>query len=207
MSAKVERARSSTRVGSALVLTDGLQINHRENLSDNINLHLVGQRVRHSGMPVLKSGSLGRLGLHLEVISDLTLSECHNILEVFSLLLSSRQRSDILLDEWTKRLLVEVTNEDKGELAGVLETILGNLQDAVVVDILQILYLNISEAGIMRIDCIRQRIREDALWIQVLILQSHLQRSQQVLELLLVLVDCREVEILHLHHGLDVLRC
>ena len=59
----------------------------------------------------------------------------------------------------------------------------------------------------MRINRVAQRVREDSLRIQVLVLQCHLQRSHQVLELLLVLVDSCEIEVLHLHHGLDVLRC
>ena len=58
----------------------------------------------------------------------------------------------------------------------------------------------------MRINRVAQRVREDSLRIQVFVLQCHLQRCHQVLELLLIFIDGSKVEVLHLHHGLDVLR-
>ena len=149
--AEVEVTGSATRVGSALVLADGLQIDHGENLTNGIQLHGVLQGVRHIGVPVLHSDGLGRLGLHLEVVDYLALGKGHNLLEVLSLLLGSGQRSDVLLNERTEGLLVEVTSEDEGELGSILIAVLGNLQDAVVVDVLQVLHLDVGEAGVVRI--------------------------------------------------------
>ena len=57
----------------------------------------------------------------------------------------------------------------------------------------------------MGIACCDDRVGEDCVRRQRLVLQGHGERRQQVLVLLLVLVDGREVQVHHLHHGLQVL--
>ena len=104
-------------------------------------------------MPNFKSSSLGRLSLHLEVVDHIALSQRHHLVEVLSLLTSSRQRSHILLNQRTDGLLVEVTTEDKGELTCILEAVFRHSENAVVVDILQILHVDVGETRIVSIEC------------------------------------------------------
>ena len=94
------------------------------------------------------------------MIIDLALEQCLDFIEVVGLGIRCRQRSHILLNEWTNGLLVEVACNHKGELAGILEALLGHLQDAVVVDVLQVFHIQLSVAGIVGIQVSRQRVGE-----------------------------------------------
>ena len=117
----------------------------------------------------------------------------------------SGQGGYVLLYEGAHGLLVELTHDDEGELRGVLEAVLVDLEDAVVADVLEVLDVEVGEARVVAVEGVGERVAEDAVGGEVLVLEGHLQLSHEVLVLLLVLVDGGEVEVHHLEHGLEVL--
>lgn len=87
---------------------------------------------------------LRSLSLALEVDVDDTLGDRIGADPLRGLAL--RQGANILLDERTDRSLVEVADEVEGKLTGIGETLLLDLQDAVVADVSQVGLLQRSVA-------------------------------------------------------------
>ena len=77
----------------------------------------------------------------VEVVDGLAHGVGVNILPVRELTLLAGQRSDVLLDERTDDSLVKRTNEEEGVVGSVGGALLDDLQLAVIVHLLQVLYM------------------------------------------------------------------
>ena len=196
---------STYGVGGRSIFADVLQIDHREHLTGSIDKHLVLSGVGHGHVPCLKGRSLGALHLAIELVLHLALDKAGNFLPASSLLLRG-QRGDVLLDERTEGGLVEVTHEVEHELAGIAETLLGYLKDAVLVDTLQRLDSKRSETALVVINGDSHRVAESGLRREVAVLQHHLNLSHDALIGFLVFLHVGEVQVNELHQRLDVLR-
>ena len=117
------------------------------------------------------------------------------------------QRGHILLEHVAQLGLVVVANH--GELigGGIGGALLGNLQDAVVVDLLQVAQLHGHVALVVLVEGDGDRVAECSVGREGLVLELQLVVVHQVVERLLVFVDVGEVEIHQLEHGLHVFRC
>ena len=135
-------AACTCRVGSAGILADLLQVDLAKYLTQHVSLDAVLQTVRRLGVIPVDAG-VGLRGLHLasEVVDGLALGMSVSVHPVADLTLLARQRSDVLLDERTDNSFVEVTHEEEGVVGCVGSALLGNLQHAVIVHALQILYM------------------------------------------------------------------
>ena len=147
---------------------------------------------------------LRSLGLALEVDVDDALGDRIGADPLRGLAL--RQGANILLDERTDRSLVEVADEVEGKLAGIGETLLLDLQDAVVADVGQVGLLQRSVARVVVVDSAGQRVAESGLGRETLVLQRLSHHGHRGLILVLVLADSGEVEVDKLHQRLDILR-
>ena len=155
-------------------------------------------------MPQFKGDGLGCLRLAGEPVFDLSGSETRNILPVLGLSLG--QGSDVLLDQRTQCSLIEVADEVVDELSRIGITLLPYLENAVVVHAFQRVQRHRCEACLVPVDRAGDRVGEDTLRREVLILQRQLELRHHRLERSLVLGDIREVEIEQLHHRLHILR-
>ena len=75
------------------------------------------------------------------MVDGLALGMSVGVHPVAHLTLLAGQRSDVLLNERTDNGLVKVTHEEEGVIGSVGSALLGNLQHAVIVHALQILYV------------------------------------------------------------------
>ena len=121
------------RVSSTGILAYLLQIDHREHLAYHISLDSILLCPRH--LVVVPHGdvhSLRRLHLAGEVVNHLATGQVAYAVASLYLLLG-RQRAEILADECAQLSLVEVAHDGVAEGGRVCRSLLGYLQDAVVV--------------------------------------------------------------------------
>ena len=157
-------------VGSTLLLTDGTQVDAGEYTGGSIEQHLVLKRISHLVvLPNLSGGSLWCLHLLLETVVYPTLKEGADLLGSDGL--ASRQRGDVLFDERTDGLFVEVTDDGIGKLTAVLIELLQYLEGTLVVELSNILSLWDTIEQIAAVSGALERILIDQLGVQALVLQ------------------------------------
>ena len=112
-----------------------------------------------------------------------------------------------MLEHLAQLGLVVVADDAELIGAGVGCALLGNLQDAVVVNLLQVAQLHGHLALVVLIERHGDRVAECCVGREGLVLQLQLIVVHQVVKRLLVFGNVGEVEINQLEHGLHVLRC
>ena len=109
----------------------------------------------------------------LKVVDNLTLEVGRYVLTLLNLLLRW-QRTYVLFDERTDCFLIVVADDSELVSCCISSTLLSNLQNAVVVHVLKILYLQWSATRVATIKCCTQRVVEYVLWLQQTVLQTNL---------------------------------
>ena len=197
----------TTTVGGAGFLADLLEIDHRENLSGNVHLHgiveRVGQLLVH---PEHVSSRLRCLHLAVERVVDSLVGHLAHALALWVLSLGSRQGTEILADERTDGSLVKVTGDEECPTVGISCALLSHLQDTVVVDVLHVLEQHRSLAPVVVVERSGDRVAKCCLRIELTVLQSYIVLLDEVAVGVGIFFDVGEVEISHLQHRLHILR-
>ena len=192
---QVNGAFSTDAVGSTLLLADGTVVDTRQNLFGNIHQYHVLLGVGHLVVEP-DFGGLGLRCLHLtgEVAYGVALEESTDILSLCGC--SLRHRGDILLQQITHLLLVEITNDGVDKLSAIAIQLLYHLQRTVVVKTLDIVHAGGEIQEVAAVLHTGHRVAIYNLVVQVLIFQGRLHHVDKRSHRLLVFlyIGHRQVE-------------
>ena len=139
------------------------------------------------------------------MVDDLTVGVIVNVYPIGLGALLARQAGDILLDERTDNVLVKRADEVERVAAGIGCKLLGHLQSAVIVELLDHLGGKGLTAPVVATKGQAQRVAECSLGNEIPVLEHHVELTYQVVELLLVLADVGEHQVVELEQGLQIL--
>ena len=197
--------RDAYAIGSALVFADGFGIEHLHSLFEHGELYAVAQVVLYLLMEEEESQAVRCVLLLLEEAGVLASPHSRRYVAVLLVSLLRGQGAQILAEHRAQGIDIYVAYKVELEVGCVGKTLLVDIEDAVVVQLIDILHSHTLVAYIITIHHTGNTVLQGCLRVHIHVLQLVFKAGQSTLVGLVIAMRSGKAEVGELHHRLQVL--